>query len=205
MKKIALTLSTIFMTLTLMACSNQSKLNKSHENVSSTSSSKATSTDKETKGDKKQNSIKVNPKHNQVLWNQDKARQLESFMQRWQAEMKQNYTSYYPGKDVNYYGIKYPTALNANNIAVNKIKATLSWSTTGKGKSDFNVVAIYSDAENTKMGAHLYFFTIASNGKPVVLFTNQNQGTPDMLVHFAPTQNADLEKGFDQIVDTNIQ
>ncbi|AEV94382.1 hypothetical protein PECL_47 [Pediococcus claussenii ATCC BAA-344] len=193
------------MTLTLMACSNQSKLNKSHENVSSTSSSKATSTDKETKGDKKQNSIKVNPKHNQVLWNQDKARQLESFMQRWQAEMKQNYTSYYPGKDVNYYGIKYPTALNANNIAVNKIKATLSWSTTGKGKSDFNVVAIYSDAENTKMGAHLYFFTIASNGKPVVLFTNQNQGTPDMLVHFAPTQNADLEKGFDQIVDTNIQ
>lgn len=195
-KLIAFSLAAIVF-LTISGCGNK---NTGDEQKGDITSSQAGSND----SSKDSKSVELTPQQD-AIWNSDKSRQLESFMQDWQATMHQSYKSYYPGKDVNYYGIKFPSTLGSGNIAVNNHKVSLGWSNDGLGKHDFNVVAIYSDADNARMGAHLYFFAIASNKKPIVLITEQNQGTPDMMIHFNPTKNTDLERGFDKIVNSNIQ
>ncbi|GEP18767.1 DUF4767 domain-containing protein [Pediococcus argentinicus] len=183
--------------LTVSGCGNQKQTSEQKGDITSAQGGSDDSS-------KDSKSIDLKPQEND-LWNNDKSRQLESFMKDWQATMHQEYQNYYPGKDVSYYGITYPSSLGSGNIAVNDHKVSMGWSNDGLGKHDFNVVAIYSDIDHAKMGAHLYFFAIASNKKPIVLITEQNQGTPDMLIHFNPTKNTDLEQGFEKIANSNVQ
>ncbi|GGC90282.1 DUF4767 domain-containing protein [Enterococcus wangshanyuanii] len=138
---------------------------------------------------------------NNIPWDQQKRADLVQFMADWGQSMDQSYVEYSPNRQVNWYGINFPSTFANNNIAVNGSPATVQWSESGLTDNVYNVVAIYSDMGTTGavMNNHLYLFTIL-NGQPIVLITQQNQGNAENLVYFTTTQNADLTSGFAQIV-----
>ncbi|KRL06420.1 DUF4767 domain-containing protein [Liquorilactobacillus hordei] len=133
-------------------------------------------------------------------WNSSKAVALSKFMDQWQETMNQQYESYTPAKNVNFYGVNYPDELAKKTTAVDNQQVSIEWSNTGKGKKEYEVVAVYSDAEHVQdMGEHLYLFVL-HNGQPKVLVTQQNQGMPDNLIHFKQTENTVLNTGFANII-----
>ncbi|MFC0424834.1 DUF4767 domain-containing protein [Lactiplantibacillus plajomi] len=135
------------------------------------------------------------------LWDEQKQQQLATFMTSWGTTMKQDYDSYRPGHNTDFYGLKYPAELTKGNLVANNEDASFEWSKTGKGHADYEVVGIYSDvAHADSVSAHLYFFTI-HQGQPVVLITEQNQGNSENKVYFKTTANTDLSGGFSRIVE----
>ena len=137
-----------------------------------------------------------------TAWNSSKNSQLASFMQSWGQTMGQTYTQYTPSHNVNFYGMTYPRDLSSTKLNIGGTKYTGAWSTDGKGNATYNVVAVYSDIEsiNDQPGGHLYFFAF-HNEQPVVLISEQTNGDVTTEgMHFSQTQNADLTKGFNQIV-----
>ncbi|NBA60811.1 DUF4767 domain-containing protein [Enterococcus mundtii] len=138
----------------------------------------------------------------QTLWNADKSAQLSSFMVSWGQTMQQQYKRYNRNVPLNLYGLVLPqTLLNGEwHFLVNDLSQTLEWSNSGIGTADFQLVAIYSDIENTHtMSSHTYFFGF-ENKQPIVLITQQNQGSDTNELHFKETSNQTLMLGFKQIV-----
>lgn len=142
------------------------------------------------------------------LWNDDKANQLASFMATWGEGMGQTYQSFTPEAPGDMYGVSFPndvlTALSVNETPVNA-----SWSTTGEAavEGEYVIVAAFNDVEHffevnptAPAGAHFYLFTIL-DGIPVVLHSQQNQGTPDGRYYFTPSENMELQAGFENIVN----
>lgn len=135
-----------------------------------------------------------------ALWNQDKAKQLQSFMTGWGRSMKQQYESYTPGNSVNYYGISEPDLMSSMPPALNNQKISIAWSDDGQSNADYALVAVYSDAVTAPdMDAHLYFFVIHA-GQPMVLITQQDQGNDNNWLYFSVTANKDLQNGFARII-----
>lgn len=136
--------------------------------------------------------------HSGFLWNKDKATALDSFMKSWGNTMGQQYQSYFPGNNTDYYGLAFPKELGQHSIAVNgNTNVKVAWSNNGRGNADYNVVAIYCDSATAKpMEAHLYLFTI-HHGKPVVLVTMTTNGN---TLYFHETKNTALQNGFTKIM-----
>jgi len=139
-------------------------------------------------------------------WNDDKANQLANFMATWGEGMGQTYKSFTPEVPGDMYGVSFPndvlTALSVNETPVNA-----SWSTTGDAavEEEYLIVAAFNDVEHffeenptAPAGAHFYLFTIL-DGIPVVLHSQQNQGTPDGRYYFTPSENMELQAGFENI------
>lgn len=147
----------------------------------------------------KKQQVESRPK---ALWNSDKEAQLDAYIQKWQVAMGQHYQRYYPESSagpLNFYGVSYPADFSKQAINVAGRSLSVATSKTGRGKADFNVVAIYSDIQQAPMNGHLYLFGF-ENDEPHVLITQQNQGMPDGKVHFTDTANRDLADNFRQIV-----
>lgn len=145
----------------------------------------------------------------QSLWNTVKSQKLASFMQSWGNTMNQQYKSYGPGNNTNFYGLALPQKFDQLLLKVDNQEVSMKWSTNGKGNADYNVVAIYCDSDSAQpMNEHLYLFTF-HNGHPVVLITQQTNGNvekapdngPDDGLHFKETENQDLKNGFNQIAN----
>ena len=137
------------------------------------------------------------------LWNSSKADNLKRFMNDFSQTMGQDYKEYSQSKDVDLYGIKLPSEVLKGKwkMAVNNQPVQLEWSKTGKGKSQYQLVAVYSDAETQpNMEKHVYFFII-EDGHPKVMVTQQNQGNEESYLHFKESQNTDLNNGFQSIVE----
>lgn len=137
------------------------------------------------------------------LWNSSKADNLKRFMSDFSQTMGQDYKEYSQSKDVDLYGIKLPSEVLKGKwkMAVDNQPVQLEWSKTGKGKSQYQLVAVYSDAETQpNMEKHVYFFTI-EDGQPKVMITQQNQGNEESYLHFKESQNADLNDSFQSIVE----
>lgn len=186
----------------LAACSNQGS-NTSSQPKSSSSSKVAKS--KSSSVGKLAARPSVSDEHSTSqkggLWNDEKSQQLSSFMDSWGTTMKQEYDSYGPNNNTDFYGLKYPAQFKKDNLMANNQAATFAWSDNGKGPVDYEVVAIYSDSEHeNSMGSHLYLFTL-HKGEPVVLITEQNQGNEENKVYFKTTANTDLADGFSKIVN----
>lgn len=166
------------------------------ETSNDSSSSVTASTTKETESS-------VAKKQSSTLWDNEKANVLADFMASWGKMMNQSYNRFSPGHNTDLYGLRLPdTVLSGNwTMAVDGQPVSVSWSDDGNGNADYQLVAVYSDAENaTRMGeAHVYFFTL-QNGVPKVFITQQNQGNPDNYLYFAETQNMELRNGFTNIV-----
>lgn len=140
-------------------------------------------------------------------WNAQKSQELASFMSNWGQTMKQSYSAYSPGKNVDFYGAQLPDdVLNKKNglqAALNQQPIELTWSDNGSVPTGYAVVATYSDADTQPDQAkHFYFFTI-KDGQPHVLITMQNQGNANNYLNMSETQNQDLANGFAAIVKKN--
>lgn len=151
----------------------------------------------------------INDQQRQSLWNQSKNQKLASFMQKWGATMNQQYKSYGPGNNTNFYGIAFPQQFDQILLKVDNQTVSMKWSNDGTGNADYNVVAIYCDSDTAQsMDEHLYLFTF-HHGDPVVLITQQTNGNvtksanngPDDGLHFKETANQDLSNGFKAIAN----
>ncbi|MCP1108842.1 putative nucleic acid-binding Zn ribbon protein [Lachnospiraceae bacterium PM6-15] len=140
-------------------------------------------------------------------WTDEKTLKLRGFMSSWGQTMGQQYQEYWPGKSVNFYGVRVPDDITGVRpqgmiVAVDGAPIVLQWSQSGEEQGVYHLVAVYSDIDSGEIkpgGGHCYLFCIY-NGRPVALHTSQNQGNPENYFHFAPTENADLSNGFADIL-----
>lgn len=141
----------------------------------------------------------------EVLWNPEKARELNQFVIEWGKTMKQTYREYTPEQNVDLYGLQLPrtvlTGKDGWQAVVNETPIELTWSEDGQTSgNEYALVAVFSDADTQpEFGKHVYFFTIVS-GEPKVLFTSQNQGNPNNYLYFKETDNKELRGGFSELV-----
>lgn len=173
------------------------------EEISKTIDSASSNSESRSSTDSQMSSSFDNKRVSQI-WTDDKNEQLNSFMLSWGKTMGQTYKSYDSNQNVNYMGVRYPNEFIKNTTAVDGYPVSIEWSTDGSGDKDYEVVAIYSDAEQQSSSPirHLYLFTI-HQGNSIVLVTMQNQGTPDHLIHFSQTQNKELSTNFERIFRTH--
>ncbi|MBJ8349463.1 DUF4767 domain-containing protein [Streptococcus zalophi] len=158
---------------------------------------------KTTENVKKSDQIEKEPSQNH-LWTVEKAQALQSFIGEWQVEMNQIYTSYTPDNPLNYYGYLTPkiSAVGSDTMtpALNDSPINVEWSDTGDKPDVYNLVAVYSDYEQSYPNVkHLYYFVI-KDGQALVLHTSQNQGNENNWLYFTETENIDLKNGFKTIV-----
>ncbi|WP_338207816.1 DUF4767 domain-containing protein [Lactiplantibacillus paraxiangfangensis] len=185
----------------LAACSNQGSTSSQPKSSSSSKVAKSKSSSVGKLAARPSVSNEHSTSQKSGPWNDEKSQQLSSFMDSWGTTMKQEYDSYGPNNNTDFYGLKYPAQFKKDNLMANNQAATFAWSDNGKGPVDYEVVAIYSDSEHeNSMGSHLYLFTL-HKGEPVVLITEQNQGNEENKVYFKTTENTDLADGFSKIVN----
>lgn len=195
--KITLTLLLGLCTLLLGACG---------QNTTNTTSSNTKTTDNSSNAKKHSTAksfySKNSSNQSSSVWNDTKDDKLASFMVTWGQTMKQSYTQCTPDRNTTYTGLHYPNDFSDNKTAFSNHKLSAGWSPDGSNKYKVNVVAIYEDTNGgSTIGGRIYLFTIQDH-TPVVYYTEQNQGIPDGLVHFEPTQNTDLSNGFKNIVNS---
>ncbi|MFB8539478.1 DUF4767 domain-containing protein [Enterococcus thailandicus] len=221
MKKVSI-ISLLFTVLLLTACQQNKEINSTASSTKITQETTANSTAAVKKEVETSTSFVSTESSNQqmtmesssssikesqvvnILWNEAKAQQLNTFMASWGQTMKQSYKEYGPGNNVNLYGLQLPDTVLANTngwqATVNNVPITLTWSENGEANAGYALVAVYSDVETqASLAKHVYFFTI-DEGVPKVLVTSQNQGNPDNYLYFKETENQQLKDGFTEIV-----
>ncbi|WP_421016916.1 DUF4767 domain-containing protein [Furfurilactobacillus cerevisiae] len=186
----------LLMGTTLTACSTTKKPNnKSSSSTISKQSSKLTSSSSSAST---QNST---PTAN-LSWSNVQDKQLSQFMAAWGPAMHQIYKQYSPSNNVKFNGINFPDEFQKNDIAVEDTPVSIEYSTNGTGTKDYEVVAVYSDAEyqisQHQLDQHLYLFAIHDK-QPVALVTEQSQGLSDNKIHFTETKNVDVATNFTSI------
>lgn len=221
MKKVSV-ISLLFTVLLLTACQQNKEINSTASSTKITQETTANSTAAVKKEVETSTSFVSTESSNQqmtmesssssikesqvvnILWNEAKAQQLNTFMASWGQTMKQSYKEYGPGNNVNLYGLQLPDTVLANTngwqATVNNVPITLTWSENGEANAGYALVAVYSDVETqASLAKHVYFFTIDA-GVPKVLVRSQNQGNPDNYLYFKETENQQLKDGFTEIV-----
>lgn len=137
-----------------------------------------------------------------AMWTKEKERALSEFMVGWGESMGQTYQSYTMDNNVDFYGVQAPKDIldKKMQMAVNEQPVSVAWSEDGNGKADYNLVAVYSDAETQPyLEKHLYFFVFKEE-QPYVMITEQNQGNSENYLHFKETASTDLTNGFVSII-----
>lgn len=167
---------------------------KTEKSASKSSSSKKKTT-KKNKSVKKQKKTKKTAQ--KALWNKKKDKKLEKFIGTWSETVSQIYEKY-DGKHSleNLAGTTYPAVFKQRQFSLNDKNVTLDWSNNGRGKADYNVVAIYNDDFKDKNWHLTYLFCI-HNKKPVVLLDQGKNVNPMILTK---AQDKNLQNGFARIV-----
>lgn len=177
---------------------SKQKLSENSSSKAENKSGKASSKKKVAKKVKKtKETKKVKKTTSKVLWNKKKDKKLEKFIDTWSESVSQIYEKY-DGKHSleNLAGTTYPKAFSQKQFTLNDKNVTLKWSNDGKGKADYNVVAIYNDDFKDKNWHLTYLFCI-HNKKPVVLL-DQGKNVNPMILTKATDKN--LQAGFAKIV-----
>ncbi|WP_265460084.1 DUF4767 domain-containing protein [Enterococcus sp. HY326] len=200
MKK-ALVLLALLPTILMVSCQN-----KEEQPISSTYS-ETTNRLSSVKESSVSNSSTEDKIVDEMLWNADKDKKLNDFMNTWGQTMNQTYKQYSPNNNVDLYGLKLPDSVLNNNkwqAVIGNTPIVLNWSENGEEESGYSLVAVYSDAgAQGYLSKHVYFFTINS-GVPKVLITSQNQGNPNNYLYFKETENKELRDGFSNIVNSSV-
>lgn len=86
---------------------------------------------------------------NRNLWDSEKDLKLNEFMVSWGTTMKQEYKQYNQSESVDMYGVMLPEEILSNKwtVAVDESPVSIEWSANGKGTKDYQLVAVYSDAD----------------------------------------------------------
>lgn len=126
-------------------------------------------------------------------WNSEKQDKLDDFFDDWSETMKQNYDKYDgSGQIETAAGEEFPK--DFDKVYVNNQKVSMTYEPSGRGSSDYNVVAIYN---YDKDGAsHITYFFAFHNGQPIVLVDETTNGD---RVLAKETANKDLINGFNDI------
>lgn len=178
----------------------QSSSSSSSEKASSSSSSSVKTNKKSVKKNKKKtdtNKKKTKKTVQKALWTKKKDKKLEKFIASWSESVSQIYKKY-DGKHSlqNLAGTTYPNVFKQKQFNLNNKNVTLRWSSDGRGKADYNVVAIYNDDFKDKDWHLTYLFCI-HNKKPVVLLDQGKAVNPLILTK---AQDKNLQAGFAKIV-----
>ena len=129
-----------------------------------------------------------------ALWNKSKDEQLSDFVDQWSLTMKQSYVKYDGHHDIRTKaGMHYPSGLK--QTTVNGTKASIGWAPTGKGRYEYNVVALYNYDRPGNAATHITYAFAFHNGQPVALVDESTNGTPN----WTPTKNSDLSTNFARI------
>lgn len=139
------------------------------------------------------------------FWSPEQSNELAAYMINWGEQMDQTYESYDRNESVDLYGIKVPQdILNGTcKMVVGDELVEVEWSSSGVGKTPYQLLEVYSDAKyQPNLDKHTYFFVLA-NGEPKVLVTQQHQGNNQNYLYFNETQNIDLSQAFYQITKQN--
>lgn len=143
------------------------------------------------------------------LFDANKESVLANFMTQWGQVMDQRYESFTPEVTGDMYGVEFPTEV-ISLLGVNNQITPAYWSEDGISieSGDYAIVAAYHNYQDfseqnpeAPFGANYYLFALV-NEEPIVLVSQQNQGQPDGLIHFQPTDNQALQSGFSQIIET---
>lgn len=200
MKKV-LVLLALLPTILMASCQNKKEL------PSSSTFSEASNSLSSVKESPVSNSSTEDKIVDEMLWNADKNKKLNDFMNTWGQTMNQTYKQYSPNNNVDLYGLQLPDSVLNNNkwqAVIGNTPIVLNWSESGEEESGYSLVAVYSDAEaQAHLSKHVYFFTINS-GVPKVLITSQNQGNPNNYLYFKETENKELRDGFSNIVNSSV-
>lgn len=132
-----------------------------------------------------------------TLWNDDKDRQLEEFINNWAPKMHQTYEKFDGVNSLrNSVGAVYPQDLS--RTTVNGETADLGGSKDGNGSHDYNVVAIYNYNKTVPPfpGRITYLFAF-HNGQPIALVDESRDGGPRAF----ETQNQDVKNNFARIAN----
>ena len=208
MKKGFLLVPLLTSAVLLGGCGNSQVSHSTHQN-NAVKTNKVADQQNNQKNQSSATTTTTNDQQEQSLWNQSKSQKLASFMQKWGTTMNQQYKSYGPGNNTNFYGIAFPQQFDQTLLKVDNQTVSMKWSNDGTGNADYNVVAIFCDSDSAQpMNEHLYLFTF-HNGNPVVLITQQTNGNvtksadngPDDGLHFKETANQDLSNGFKAIAN----
>lgn len=211
MKKLIVGVSIGICLFSLAGCKDQ-KQTKGSESKNSVKISETYSTTKRTGNKEKTRShlkknVPTSSENNKetsetaTVWTEQKASELRTFMKNWGNTMGQSYKEYQPGQNVNFYGLNLPDDVLGTKqpIAVNDKIVSAEWSASGKSSAEYTIVSVYSDAETASYAVrHVYFFGF-NKDQPIVLVSMQNQGMPDGALHFTPTENSQLNTGFQNI------
>ncbi|EOE08891.1 hypothetical protein Q9Q_01958 [Enterococcus faecalis EnGen0078] len=200
MKK-ALVLLALLPTILMASCQNKKEL-PSSSTFSETSDSLSSIKESSVSNSSTEDKIVE-----EMLWNADKDKKLNDFMNTWGQTMNQTYKQYSPNNNVDLYGLHLPDSVLNNNkwqAVIDNTPIVLNWSESGEEESGYSLVAVYSDSETQDyLSKHVYFFTINS-GVPKVLITSQNQGNPNNYLYFKETENKELRDGFSNIVNSSV-
>lgn len=142
----------------------------------------------------------------EVAWGEVKAAALSEFMDSWGESMGQYYKAYDLYNTTSMWGIEFPTDV-IDVLAVNGEAVTAEWYYSSDDSHEYRILAAYTDQEYLRETVegyslpHFYLFTYNDVTKEgVVLHSQQNQGMPDGLIHFTPTENMELQAGFEAIL-----
>lgn len=138
----------------------------------------------------------------ETIWDTSKGDSLRNFMTQFSQTMNQEYKEYNQTTNVDLYGVKLPNDVLDGQwiMAIDEQPVQVQWSETGEGKSSYQLVAVYSDADTQPyLQKHVYFFII-ENGSPKVFVTQQNQGNDKNYLYFSQSKNEELNNGFEQVV-----
>lgn len=201
MKK-ALVLLALLPTILMASCQNKKEL-PSSSTFSETSDSLSSIKESSVSNSSTEDKIVE-----EMLWNADKDKKLNDFMNTWGQTMNQTYKQYSPNNNVDLYGLQLPESVLNNNkwqAVIGNTPIVLNWSKSGEEESGYSLVAVYSDSETQDyLSKHVYFFTINS-GVTKVLITSQNQGNPNSYLYFNETENRELRDGFSNIVNSSVK
>ena len=157
---------------------------------------KTESAKKTTKKVKKNKKVKKTKKTVKTNWNKAKTNKLQIAVNKWSRAAGQRYR-FYDGIHLlkTKKGATYPTVFTQNNFILNKKTIKLGYSSLGKNKYQYNVVAIAN--ADFKTWHNTYLFCLKKD-KPIILL-DQSKNTNPIVVQVV--NDKVLNKKFKQIVE----
>ena len=140
-------------------------------------------------------------KKSTAIWDDNKDKQLENFIDQWAPTMHQTYTKYDGTNSIKTsVGMTYPDDLSRVNVE--GTNDSIGWSKAGENKYSYNVVAIYNyDGTKPPLPNHITYFFTFHKGQPIVLVDQSRDGTPNLM----ETKNTKVKDSFADIVDGNYK
>lgn len=196
-------LSTVVVLLSAMVMVGCNKVSGPSESSSSNKVPQKSSRVKSTASSKARSKVSEDAEAN-GHWSSNQDKQLADFMSDWQTSMGQSFKGTYDGTSINHLGFVYPDDIKEapQTAYVYNQKEQLTWY-QGQGSGRFVVYAAASGGNPgvTKMSVPmLYLFALdTKDNSPVVLVSQTTNG---QYLWFYETENPQLRRGFDQILES---